>query len=113
MEKILPIGSVLEFNNKQVIVLGYHLGDNGKSLMGYYLTALLPMGFTELNDIIMIAANQKIKVISEGYMNSETELFLERKRKLFEKSLKINKNMLNDVMNYLLTELEKENSYVK
>ncbi len=98
MEKIMPIGTIINKNNNIFCIVGY--GDievNDKTICGYKMVPY-PIGYLDIQRVFFISCEEPFVVISEGYSDSLSQKYLELIQKIFLLSEKIDRKQLDTMI---------------
>ena len=70
--RLLPIGTVVNYKDVDLIVCGYTLTE-AEAIFACYRTVIYPFGFTEPEKIILLPVKDEYSIVYEGYRDEEFE----------------------------------------
>jgi len=80
---ILPIGSVIELNGIELLIMGYHRTEEIQMKFHYILT-LFPFGYVGNDKTILLPIDGKYNIVFRGYEDEECRNYLSMRRDIIE-----------------------------
>ena len=81
--QLLPIGTIIEINGIELMIMGYRDYQTEKFNF-FYIVSVFPIGFTgDENSLSLIPIDQDYKVIATGYLDIESKQYLENKESCY------------------------------
>lgn len=77
MERILPVGSVVELQGKKIMLLGAALQERDGRLVSGYYAVRYPRGFVTLESLGFVAAEEIENVCARGYEDAVGARYIE------------------------------------
>ncbi len=84
MNKLLPIGSIVEYESEKLAIIGYTEVHTDNGYVTGYLIVPYPLGFMDKESIKLLPYDKVSGVVSEGYKNDSCEKALNTMEELHE-----------------------------
>ena len=84
--KLLPIGTILQVQDKKMIILGYRMEEE-EEFKHYYIGAAYPLGIVDRSTLALLPIQAPYDVVFEGYKDSSYESFIINREQLYELTL--------------------------
>lgn len=104
---ILPIGSVIELNGIELLIMGYYRTEEIQMKFHYILT-LFPFGYVGNDKTILLPIDSKYNIVFRGYEDEECRNYLNRRGDIIETLDNRNMRELEKILNKIVEAGKKE-----
>lgn len=81
MEKVLPVGTIIDIKDNKFLIIGYSSNDLNNEFG--YLIVKYPLGYTKKEQILFLSENTPITVVYYGFNCTEYDEYLTAQKELF------------------------------
>lgn len=99
--EILPIGSMIEVNGVESIIMGYHRTQE-KQIKFYYILGLFPFGYVGNDKMILFPVDSEYNIVFRGYEDEEGRKYLRQRTEIIKTLNNRSIDELNDILNEVI-----------
>lgn len=100
---LLPIGTLVRYNDTPLLICGYSLNETDRIIPSYRVV-IFPIGYINKDSIKLVPVDEDIIVVRDGYKNESFELFEKFQKNKFE----VLNGLTNEDFEKIYGELTKE-----